>query len=171
MVFLERCGAYGEDPNLGMIAYVVLHALRAHWRGRNLAVGDLLALLFVMLEQGSIDRGNFTVAFLYTLLPNPAGKYLQRVHDDSVHVFPRVADQEWVTTVQNYMTELGGIEERRRVLLGPGGGNRPPRQPRGPRQNQAAGAAAATAAAEAAPAGGAAEDKGGKGRGRGRGRQ
>ena len=144
---------------MGRIAGVALHALRAHWRGQRLAVGDLLASLFVLLEWRAIDRENFKVAFLHTSLPIPAGNLLQRVRDDSLHVFPLVGGQNLVSPVPRDMTALWGFEGWRRVLPCPGGEERPPRQPVGPRQYKTTAAAAAAVAVEAALRRRAADDR------------
>ena len=54
-----------------LLQYVLAHALRALYRGQQERVGDLISLLFVALEQASLDQGSMDLAYLYTLLPDP----------------------------------------------------------------------------------------------------
>ena len=118
MACLERYGSFADAWDLGHIQYVLANALRALYRGQQERVGDLLSLLFVALEQASLDQGSMDLAYLYTLLPDPPAELLAREPlRHAIRQSPKISDQEWTASLLAYLQQMDTIGKRRQEQL------------------------------------------------------
>ena len=69
--YLERQGGYKNNRELGLVAWVLGHAIDAASAGDFHMTKELLALLMVSVEQAVTDRGDWTLAFMLTLMEEP----------------------------------------------------------------------------------------------------
>ena len=127
VAYIERFGAFGGGSqavrDFGFAAFVLSLTLRAAWAGDHMRVLDLVSMLLVVIEQTALDGGDMSFAQLYMFLPDPPMEMLTRRHPPStIRQHPRLADQNWTTSLLAYLTEQDSIAQRRAGL----GISRPP---------------------------------------------
>lgn len=112
--YYERYGTFGDSWELGHIQYCLAHVLRALWANDVHRAADLISLMFVMVEQASLDGGTIDLGYLYTLLPDPPMEVLTRPPArDQVRQSPRVADPEWTTSLLAYLSAMDTLNKKR----------------------------------------------------------
>ena len=69
--YLERQGGYRNHRELGLVAWVLGHAIDSAAANDFRHTKEILALLMIAVEQAVVDRGDWTLAFMLTLLEEP----------------------------------------------------------------------------------------------------
>ena len=152
--YLERFGGYGKTRDIGFIAWQVALCMNHLQEGNTLAAMDSLSLLFVCLEQTSLDGGKMEVGLLLALVEDPpqalfSGRSLALAANPKP--FAPTANQRWVTTALQYLKEMDVITTRRAEVTAPAK-NPDPTNPNGPspkKKGKGKGGAKAKAAAAA----------------------
>ena len=114
--YLERFGGFGRHRELGFIIWQLAMALDFLQQDNTLAAKDIMALLFVFLEQMVLDNGKMDVAVLLALIEDPPqGLFSNRSFTAIARqrAFAATADQKWVTVALQYLKELDTIQTRR----------------------------------------------------------
>ena len=114
--YLERFGGYGRTKDLGMIQWqigLIFNLLQEH---NILGAKDALSLLFVCLEQASMDGGKLEVGLLLALVEDPPASLFSG-RSQALAANPRpfapTANQRWITTALQYLKEMDVIATRR----------------------------------------------------------
>ena len=119
--YLERFGGYGRTKDIGFIQWQVGLCLNLmleeNWEGAR----DSLALLFVCLEQTSMDNGRMDIGLLLALAEDPP-QSLFSGRSLAASVNPRpfapTASQRWATIALQYLKEMDVIATRRKEVTG-----------------------------------------------------
>lgn len=117
--YLERYGGYGRTRDVGMIIWQVANVMNHMQEGNHKAAMDAISLLFVCLEQTSLDAGNMQVGMLLSLTEEPpATLFSARSVANTMHprLFAPTACQRWVTTALQYLKEMDVISSRRQEI-------------------------------------------------------
>ena len=129
--YLERFGGFSRQKNLGLVAWQVAQASDLLARGSYDGAADVLALLLLMLDQSSLDNGDFGLAWVLTLQSDPPLSLfqdLQGLPGPSNRVFSPLADTRWVTTALSYLKEIDAIGVRKQEVRPPTKPPAPPKQ-------------------------------------------
>lgn len=127
---LERFGGFGQNAELGLMMWALAHIFNHASKGNLAAVQDHAALLAVMLEQASLDGGQWQVAWLLGLLEDPPQNlWLNRTQagtggDDPSE--PCVLSQSWATIALAFKGDGDSLQQEVR-----GHRSKEPAQPRG----------------------------------------
>ena len=119
MRYLERFGGFHRQKNLGLVAWQIAQASDLLARGSYDGAADVLALLLLMLDQSSLDNGDFGLAWVLTLQSDPPLSLfqdLQGLPGPSSRVFSPLADTRWVTTALSYLKEIDAIGARKQEV-------------------------------------------------------
>lgn len=119
--YLERFGGFGRTKDLGFIIWQVGLCMNHMQEGNHNAAMDALSLLFVCLEQASLDNGNMQVGLLLSLQEDPpASLFSGRSLALAAHPkpFAPTANQRWVTIALQYLKEMDLISSRRTEIAG-----------------------------------------------------
>ena len=150
--YFEKYGGFGQQRELGLVAYMVAQVADMLMSGEVEGSLDLLSLLLVSLEQANQDHGKWDVAFTLSLFPDPPVQLFQNrssVHNPRLKAWAPLCPAPWATVALAYLKEADSILQRRQEAATPGGRKqeaddaeqpkRPPRKPRfpkGPRQEK-----------------------------------
>ena len=114
--YLERFGGFGRTKDIGFIIWQVALCLNHLQEENFLAAKDAISLLFVCLEQTAMDNGKMEVGLLLALVEDPPYSLFSG-RSVAVSANPRpfapTANQRWVTTALQYLTEMDVISSRR----------------------------------------------------------
>ncbi|CAE7343693.1 unnamed protein product [Symbiodinium natans] len=116
MRFLERHGGFAGQMSLGLVAWQIAQAQNLLEANNVDGARDTLSLLFLMLDQSSLDKGDTTLGWLLTLQGEPPPGLFQtptNLPGSSLQSFSALAEQRWVTIALAYMKELETIQSRR----------------------------------------------------------
>lgn len=114
--YLERFGGFGRHRELGFVIWQVAMTMDFTQQDNALAARDVLALLFVFLEQMVMDNGKIDVAVNLALMEDPPqGLFSNRAFSAIARqrAFAATADQKWVTVALQYLKQLDTIQTRR----------------------------------------------------------
>ena len=128
--YLERFGGFGRQKNTGLIAWQVAQAADLLAKGSYDGAADVLALLLLMLDQSSLDNGDFGLAWVLTLQGDPPLSLFQDMSalpGPSNRVFSPLADTRWITTALSYLKEIDAIGTRKQEVRAP---TKPPAPPK-----------------------------------------
>ena len=109
LTYLERQGGYRNHRDLGLIAWILGHAIDSASQGDVKHTKEILALMLVAVEQAVTDRGDWTLAFMLTLLEEPPNQMFQ---DRNIHLsqhsraFGPLVPPQWTAVCLSYLKDL-----------------------------------------------------------------
>ena len=107
--YLERQGGYRGHRELGLVAWVLGHAIDSAAQGDFKLTKEILALLMVAVEQAVTDRGDWTMAYMLTLMEEPPLQMFQeRSMNVSLHAKPfgPLVPPQWTAVCLSYLKDL-----------------------------------------------------------------
>jgi hypothetical protein len=107
--YLERQGGYRSHRELGLVAWVLGHAIDAAAAGDFRHTKEVLALLLVAVEQAVIDRGDWSLAFMLTLMEEPPLQMFQERNAALIHhtrPFGPLVPPQWTAVCLSYLKDL-----------------------------------------------------------------
>ena len=116
LTYLERQGGYRSHRELGLVAWILGHAVDAASSGDFRMTKEILALLLVAVEQAVTDKGDWTLAFLLTLLEEPPLQVFQERSTNVVHhskPFGPLVPPQWTAVVLSYLKDLEVLATRK----------------------------------------------------------
>lgn len=120
-LYLERFGGYGKCRDIGFINWQVAMVMNYMMEENFMAAKDALSLLFVCLEQTSMDGGSMQVGLLLSLQEDPPQSLFTN-RSLATAALPRpfapTAHQRWITTALQYLKEMDVISTRRAEVAG-----------------------------------------------------
>ena len=120
-MYLERFGGYGRCRDIGFINWQVAMVMNYMMEENHAAARDALSLLFVCLEQTSMDGGSMQVGLLLSLQEDPPQALFTNKSLANAALprpFAPTAHQRWVTTALQYLKEMDVISTRRMEIAG-----------------------------------------------------
>ena len=109
LTYLERQGGYRHHRELGLVAWILGHAVDSAAAGDFKHTKEILALLMVAVEQAVIDRGDWTLAYMMTLLEEPPLQMFQERSMNMVHhsrPFGPLVPPQWTAVCLAYLKDL-----------------------------------------------------------------
>ena len=113
--YLERQGGYRSHRELGLVAWVLGHAIDAAAAGDFRHTKEVLALLLVAVEQAVIDRGDWSLAFMLTLMEEPPLQMFQERNAALIHhtrPFGPLVPPQWTAVCLSYLKGVSDQENR-----------------------------------------------------------
>lgn len=107
--YLERMGGYKNHRELGLVAWILGHAVDAAASGNFKLTKEIIALLLVAVEQAAVDRGDWTLAFMLSLLEEPPMQVFQDRTMSMVHhtrPFGPLVPPAWTAVCLAYLKDL-----------------------------------------------------------------
>ena len=114
--YLERQGGYKNNRELGLVAWVLGHAIDAAAAGDFRHTKEVLALLMCAVEQATIDRGDWSLAFMLTLMEEPPIQVFQDRSAALVHhtrPFGPLVPPQWTAVCLSYLKDLEVLATRK----------------------------------------------------------
>eukprot|EP00438_Fugacium_kawagutii_P005971 Skav202222 [mRNA] locus=scaffold2694:32189:41526:+ [translate_table: standard] len=107
--YLERNGGFKHNREMGLIAWTLGYALdcatQEDWRKSR----EVMSLLFAAMEQSMVDRGDWSLAFLLTLLEEPPPQVFQdrsQLMLANARPFSPVVPPQWTAVCLAYLKDL-----------------------------------------------------------------
>ena len=107
--YLERQGGYRNQREMGLVAWVLGHALHAAAAGDFRHTKEVLALLMVAVEQSVLDRGDWSLAFMLTLMEEPPLQMFQEramTLAQNAKPFGPLVPPQWTAVCLSYLKDL-----------------------------------------------------------------
>jgi hypothetical protein len=114
--YLERQGGHKNNRELGLVAWVLGHAIDAAAAGDFRHTKEVLALLMCAVEQATIDRGDWSLAFMLTLMEEPPIQVFQDRSAALVHhtrPFGPLVPPQWTAVCLSYLKDLEVLATRK----------------------------------------------------------
>ena len=109
LTYLERQGGYRNNRELGLVAWILGHAIDAAASGNVKHTKEILALLMVAVEQAVVDRGDWGLAYMLTLMEEPPLQMFQdRTFTLAQHSkpFSPLVPPAWTAVCLAYLKDL-----------------------------------------------------------------
>eukprot|EP00435_Cladocopium_sp_Y103_P039410 s1015_g10.t1 len=109
LTYLERNGGYRNQREMGLVAWILGHALDAAASGNMRRTKEVLALMMVAVEQAVVDRGDWSLAYMLTLLEEPPNQMFQDRAINLVHhskPFGPLVPPQWTAVCLAYLKDL-----------------------------------------------------------------
>lgn len=116
LAYLERHGGYKQTKDLGLIAWLLGHAVDAAAVNDMRMCREMLALLMVGVEQASVDRGDWGLAYLLTLTEEPPPQLFQERSTSlsfNARPFGPLVPPVWIATCLAYLKDLEILSTRK----------------------------------------------------------
>lgn len=116
LTYLERQGGYRQHRELGLIAWILGHAIDAAAMGDLRRTKEIMALMMVSVEQAAVDKGDWSLAYLLTLLEDPP---LQMFQERSAtlgqhsKVFGPLVPPNWTAVCLAYLKDMEVLASKR----------------------------------------------------------
>ena len=114
--YLERQGGFRHQRETGLVLWLMGHVVDAinaeDWAG----VRELVALTVVSLEQSAIDQGDWSLAFLLSLVAEPPVQMFQdRMVSMSPHgrPFAPLCPASWAATTLAYLKDMETLTSKK----------------------------------------------------------
>ena len=107
--YLERQGGYRAEREMGLVAWVLGHAVDSAAQGDFRRTKEIIALLLVALEQAVTDKGDWSLAFMLTLLEEPPIQVFQERATNLVHLsrpFGPLVPPQWTAVCLSHLKDL-----------------------------------------------------------------
>ena len=118
--YLERQGGYRNQRESGLLMWLLGHVVDCinaeDWAG----VRELMALTVVALEQSVVDQGDWSLAFLMSLVAEPP---VQMFQDRSVAVTPHgrpfapLCPAQWAATTLGYLKDMETLSSKKTEIV------------------------------------------------------
>lgn len=109
LVYLERFGGYKGQKTLGMTMWLLAHCMDAAARGDMKLCLEHLSLTIAALEQVGVDQGDWSLAFLQSLVAQPPLTVFQE-RQQQVQMYSKsfgaLTPASWSATSLAYLKEL-----------------------------------------------------------------
>ena len=118
--YIERYGGYGQQRDLGLVAFMVSQIADLLISGEVEGALDSLSLLLVALEQAAQDSGKWEVAYALSMFPDPPSQVFQSrpsPHNARLRAWAPLCPAPWCTTTLAYLKEADAILARRTEAL------------------------------------------------------
>ena len=109
LTYLERNGGYRNQREMGLIAWMLGHALDASAVGNMRRTKEILALIMVAVEQSVVDKGDWSLAYPLTLLEEPPNQMYQDRAINLTHSskpFGPLVPPQWTAVCLSYLKDL-----------------------------------------------------------------
>jgi len=109
LLYLERQGGFKNQREMGLLAWIVGHALDAASSGDFSRTKEILALMMVSLEQSVVDRGDWSPAYMLCLLEEPPLQVFQERTTNLLHnarPFGPLVPPQWMAVCLQYLKDL-----------------------------------------------------------------
>ena len=109
LTYLERQGGYKGSREMSLVAWVLGHAIDASSAGDLRRTKELMALLLVAVEQSVVDRGDWSLAFLLTLLEEPPVQLYQDRSPNMVlnsRPFGPLVPPQWTAVCLSFLKDM-----------------------------------------------------------------
>jgi len=116
LTYLERNGGYRNQREMGLIAWMLGHALDASAVGNIRRTKEILALMMVAVEQSVVDRGDWSLAYLLTLLEEPPNQMYQDRAINLTHSskpFGPLVPPQWTAVCLSYLKDLEALANKK----------------------------------------------------------
>ena len=150
--YLEKVGGYRNQKTLGLVQWILAHAIDAAAQGDIAGVKEILAWLAMAVEQANFDGGDWGVAYLISLIEEPP---IQLFQERSVNVtatgrtFSPLIPPSWTATTLSYLKDMEILANKKpeakakasvvkKETDGGGQTGSPKRKPRFPKRPKAA---------------------------------
>ena len=130
--YLEKTGGYRNSRETGLILWLVGHIIDAAALEDLHMVKERLALLAIALEQSSVDKGDWGIAYLLSLASDPLLTMFQdrtTVVSPFNHPFSSLVPPSWATAVLAYVKELEVLSNKKSDTVAV---KKPPKNPADP---------------------------------------
>ena len=148
VTYLERQGGYAHQRNMGIQMLMLANIADAFLRGDDHAAREHLALALGATEQAASDNGRWDLAFLLTLLEEPAPTLFgprPAAANTRLRAFSPLVPQSLASVTLAYVKEVDLLSQRRKDAVQPGRNQpkdteegaeapKPPRRPRFPQK-------------------------------------
>jgi len=107
--YLESQGGYRAQREMWLVAWVLGHAVDSAAQGDFLRTKEIIALLLVAVEQAVTDKGDWSLAFMLTLLEEPPIQVFQERATNLVHLsrpFGPLVPPQWTAVCLSYLKDL-----------------------------------------------------------------
>ena len=114
--YLERQGGYRHNREMGLVAWVLGHAIDAAAQGDLRHTREVLALLMVAVEQSVLDRGDWTLAYMLTLMEEPPLQMFQERTVNMVHQtrpFGPLCPPQWTAVCLSYLKDMEVLNSKK----------------------------------------------------------
>ena len=114
--YLERQGGYRNHRELGLVAWILGHAIDAASAEDFRMTKELIALLMVAVEQAVVDRGDWTLAYMLTLMEEPPIQVFQdRTASIAQHARPfgPLVPPPWTAVCLSYLKDLEVLSSKK----------------------------------------------------------
>ena len=107
--YLEKAGGYKQQKSLGLIQWILAHAVDAAAQDDFAGVKEIIALLAMSVEQANYDNGDWAVAYLVSLHEDPP---IQLFQERSMQVsttsrpFSPLIPPTWTATTLSYIKDI-----------------------------------------------------------------
>ena len=135
LLYLERQGGYKNQREMGLLAWIVGHALDAASSGDFNRTKEVLALLMVSLEQSVVDRGDWSLAYMLCLLEEPPLQVFQERTNNLLHnarPFGPLVPPQWMAVCLQYLKDLEVLATKKNETSKKAGKAPPPALPAAP---------------------------------------
>ena len=109
LTYLERNGGYRNHREMGLIAWILGHGLDSAAAGNMRRTREILALMMVAVEQAVVDRGDWSLAYMLTLLEEPPNQLYQDRAVNLTHSskpFGPLVPPQWTAVCLSYLKDL-----------------------------------------------------------------
>ena len=148
VTYLERQGGYAHQRNMRIQMLMLANIADAFLRGDDHAAREHLALALGATEQAASDNGRWDLAFLLTLLEEPAPTLFgprPAAANTRLRAFSPLVPQSLASVTLAYVKEVDLLSQRRKDAVQPGRNQpkdteegaeapKPPRRPRFPQK-------------------------------------
>ena len=122
VTYLERQGGYGQQRSLGIFMLLLATIADAFLRGDQHAAREHLALALSATEQAAADNGKWDLAFLLTLLEEPAPTMFgpkPAAANTRLRAFSPLVPQSLASVTLAYVREVDLLAQRRKDAVQP----------------------------------------------------
>ena len=117
---------------MGLVAWVLGHAMDAASQGGFRLTKEILALLLVAVEQSVVDKGDWTLAFMLTLMEEPPLQVFQERSISLAHhskPFGPLVPASWAAVCLSYLKDLEVLATKKTETAKKAPKTSPPPQP------------------------------------------
>ena len=123
VTYLERQGGYAHQRNMRIQMLMLANIADAFFRGDDHAAREHLALALGATEQAASDNGRWDLAFLLTLLEEPAPTLFgprPAAANTRLRAFSPLVPQSLASVTLAYVKEVDLLSQRRKDAVQPG---------------------------------------------------
>ena len=107
--YLEKSGGYRNQKTLGLVQWILAHAIDAAAQGDFQGTKEIIALLAMAVEQANFDNGDWSVAYLISLMEEPPIQLFQKrsaAITSTGRPFSPLMPPVWTATTLSYIKDM-----------------------------------------------------------------